>query len=229
VNSTGASISDPDFAFNRQGARSPAKIHFTWIARATNGATGYTTQQEAVLTKGRAKLLKSKVLYQGKVFSLRRDTVIEPGGVRADRDIVVHPGSVVVLPIFQDGRVLLIRQYRHTVGDFLWELVAGRKEPQETPVVAARRELLEETGYTARRLRKLLHIIPTPGFVNEWMWIFAAEGLAEGAAQPEEDEKIVPRAFTLKQVDAMILSGRLRDAKSIAGLLYYMRYDKRFR
>jgi ADP-ribose pyrophosphatase len=181
------------------------------------------------LAKGRAKLLKSKVLYKGKVFSLRRDTVIEPGGVRADRDIVVHPGSVVVLPIFQDGRVLLIRQYRHTVGDFLWELVAGRKEPQETPAVAARRELLEETGYTARRLRKLLHIIPTPGFVDEWLWIFAAQGLAEGAAHPEEDEKIIPRAFTLKQVDAMIRSGRLRDAKSIAGLLYYMRYVKRFR
>jgi len=181
------------------------------------------------LTKERAKLLKSKVLYKGKVFSLRRDTVIEPGGVRADRDIVVHPGSVVVLPILRDGRVLLIRQYRHAAGDFLWELVAGRKEPHETPAIAARRELLEETGYTARRLRKLVHIIPTPGFVKEWMWIFSAEGLAVGAAQPEEDEKIFPRAFTLKQVDAMIRSGRLRDAKSIAGLLYYMRYIKRFR
>jgi ADP-ribose pyrophosphatase len=184
---------------------------------------------EAVLPKGRAKLLKSKVLYTGKVFRLQRDTVIEPGGVRADRDIIVHPGSVVVLPIFQDGRVLLIRQYRHTVREFLWELVAGRKEPDETPAVAARRELLEETGYTARRLRRLLLIIPTPGFVNEWMWIFAAEGLVEGAAQPEEDEMITPRIFTLKQVDAMIQSGRLRDAKSIAGLLYYMHYIKRSR
>ena len=181
------------------------------------------------MAKRRVRLLKSKVLYEGKVFSVRRDTLIEPGGVRADRDIVVHPGSVVVLPIFQDGRVLLIRQYRRAAGGFLWELVAGRKEPHETPAVAARRELLEETGYTARRLRKLLHIIPTPGFVREWMWIFAAEGLTEGAAQPEEDEKITPRAFTLKQVDTMIRSGRLRDAKSIAGLLYYMRYIRRFR
>jgi len=179
------------------------------------------------LAKARAKILKSKVLYTGKVFRLQRDTVIEPGGVRADRDIIVHPGSVVVLPIFNDGSVLLIRQYRHTVGDFLWELVAGRKEPHESPAAAARRELLEETGYTTRRLLKLLHIIPTPGFVQEWMWIFAAEGLAEGTAQPEEDEKITPRTFTLKQVDAMIRNGRLRDAKSIAGLLYYMRYGAR--
>jgi ADP-ribose pyrophosphatase len=184
---------------------------------------------EADLATARAKLLKSKVLYRGKVFSLQRDTVIEPGGVRADRAIIVHPGSVVVLPIFSDGRVLLIRQYRHSVGEFLWELVAGRKEPGETPAAGARRELLEETGYSAKRLRKMLHVIPTPGFVNEWMWIFAADGLIKGTAQPEEDEKITPRIFTLKQVDAMIQRGTLRDAKSISGLLYYMRYIRRLR
>src|SRR5882724_12391598 len=133
------------------------------------------TQLEADLAKARAKILKSKVLYTGKVFRLQRDTVIEPGGVHALRDIIVHPGSVVVMPVFKDGRVLLIRQYRHSVGEFLWELVAGRKEPNETPAVAARRELLEETGYSAKRIRKLLRVIPTPGFVKEWMWIYAAE------------------------------------------------------
>jgi len=179
-----------------------------------------------ILKKGRAKLLKSKILYQGKIFRLQRDTVIEPGGVRADRDVIVHPGSVVVLPIFEDGSVLLIRQYRHSVGEFLWELVAGRKEPDETPAAAARRELIEETGYRAKRLRQLMRVIPTPGFVNEWMWIFAAEGLQQGDAQPEEDEKITTRIFTLKQVDSMIEKGTLHDAKSIFGLLYYMRYRK---
>ena len=173
--------------------------------------------------------MKSKVLYQGKVFRLQRDTVIEPGGVRADRDIIVHPGSVVVLPIFEDGRVLLIRQYRHSVGEFLWELVAGRKEPDETPVAAARRELIEETGYRAKHLREMMCVIPTPGFVNEWMWIFAAEGLQQGEAQPEEDEKITAKLFTLKQVDSMIEKGALHDAKSICGLLYYMRYRKKNR
>jgi ADP-ribose pyrophosphatase len=177
----------------------------------------------------RAKVLKSEILYQGKVFRLQRDTVIEPGGVEAERDIIVHPGSVVVLPVFKDGRVLLIRQYRHSVGEFLWELVAGRKEPQESPIAGARRELLEETGYTAKRLRKLLRVVPTPGFANEWMWIFAAEGLTAGTAQPEEDEKITARIFTLKQVEKMIQRGTLRDAKSICGLLYYMRFLKRRR
>ena len=231
MSSTAASISDRAFRVQPAGAAC-SLLRFTshGLPRATLGAIGYSTQPEAVLAKGRAKLLKSKVLYKGKVFSLRRDTVIEPGGVRADRDIVVHPGSVVVLPIFQDGRVLLIRQYRHTVGDFLWELVAGRKEPHETPAVAARRELLEETGYTARRLRKLLHIIPTPGFVNEWMWIFAAEGLAAGrraAGRGRENHSANIHVETSRRDDPR--AGRLRDAKSIAGLLYYMRYVKRFR
>ena len=181
------------------------------------------------MAKGSAKLIHSEVLYQGKVFRLQRDTVVEPGGVKVVRDIIIHPGSVVVLPIFEDGRVLLIRQYRHSIGEFLWELVAGRKEPNETPAAAARRELHEETGYAAKRLRKLVRVIPTPGFVNEWMWIFAAEKLAAGPAQPEEDEKITPRIFTLKQVDSMIERGTIHDAKSIVGLMYYMRYVKKFR
>ena len=176
---------------------------------------------------GTAKILRSRIIYNGPVFGIRRDELIEPGGVRTTREMITHSGSVVVLPLLPDGRILLIRQYRHAARQFLWELVAGRKEPDETPGAAARRELLEETGYTARRLRKMLHIIPTPGFVKEWMWIFAAEGLVAGTAQPEEDEKITPRIFTLKQADAMIRSGRLRDAKSIAGLLYYMRYVAR--
>ena len=181
---------------------------------------------EADLPNQTAKVISSEILYQGKVFRLQRDTVIEPGGVRAERDIVVHPGSVVVLPIFQDGRILLIRQYRHSVGEFLWELVAGRKEPHESPLAGARRELIEETGYTAKRFRKLMRVVPTPGFVSEWMWIFAADGLTEGKAQPEDDERITPRIFTLKQVEKMIARGTLRDAKSICGILYYMRFHK---
>jgi ADP-ribose pyrophosphatase len=177
----------------------------------------------------RARILNTTKMFQGPVFDVVRESVFEPGGIRATRDIVVHSGSVVVLPVFASARVLLIRQYRHAVGDFLWELVAGRKEPDESPTAAARRELLEETGYTARRLRKLLDVFPTPGFVSERMWVFAAEGLTEGPAQPEEDERIVRRVFTLRQVDAMIRRGKLRDAKSVAGLLYYIRYIQHLR
>jgi ADP-ribose pyrophosphatase len=182
---------------------------------------------EGLVAKASAKVLNSQMLYRGRVFSLRRDIVIEPGGVRAKRDIVVHPGSVVILPIFKNGSILLIRQYRHSVGEFLWELVAGRKEPGETPLAAAKRELAEETGYAAKRYRKLMRVVPTPGFVTEWMWIFAAEGLTLGAARPEDDEKITPRIFTLPQALKMIERGALRDAKSICGLLYYAHFVRR--
>ena len=149
----------------------------------------------------KAKVLDTKIIYSGKVFSVRQDRVIEPGGVEVTRDIVVHRGSVVVLPVFPDGDILLIRQYRHAAGDFLWELVAGRVEEGESRAASARRELLEETGYTARSVKQILEIIPSPGFCTEHMWIFAATGLREGMAQPEEDERITARKFSLAALE----------------------------
>ena len=179
------------------------------------------------MPKQRGQTLSSRVVFTGKVFSVRHDQVSEPGGVLAERDIVVHPGSVVVMPVFPDGKILLIRQWRHTAQDFLWELVAGRVDAGESPVEAAHRELAEETGYAARRLKKLLEIFPSPGFVDEIMWIFAASGLTLGAARPEEDERIEARRFSLREAERMIRSGKLRDAKSIAGILYYARFALR--
>jgi ADP-ribose pyrophosphatase len=170
------------------------------------------------------KVLSSRILHRGPVFGVRRDRVVEPGGVPVTREVVTHPGSVVVLPVFADGRLLLIRQYRHAVGQFLWELVAGRVEPGEGPLSAARRELLEETGYTARRFRKLLDLFPTPGFVSENMVLYAAEGLRPGPARPEADEVITSRAFSTARLERMMRQGALRDAKSIAAILYYTRF-----
>jgi len=167
------------------------------------------------------KIQKRRWIYRGRFFSVWQDRVLEPGGVRAVRDVVLHAGSVVLLPFFPDGRILLVRQYRHSVGQFLWELVAGHIEHGEAPLAAARRELAEETGYTARRFRKLLDVFPTPGFFSEHMVIFSCEGLTPGAARPEEDEKIRTRRFRPAQLEAMMRSGRLRDAKSIAGLLFF--------
>lgn len=168
-----------------------------------------------------AKVLNSELVFKGRVFSVRREAVIEPGGVKATREIVAHPGSVVVLPVFPDGRILMIRQYRHSVRQFLWELVAGSKDPGESFEVGARRELLEETGYRARRMRKLLDVFPTPGFVSENMVIFLAEGLQLGKSQPESDEKIEVRIFGLREIEEWIRAGKIRDAKSVAGILYY--------
>jgi ADP-ribose pyrophosphatase len=173
------------------------------------------------------KVLSKKVKYEGPVFGVRRDYVIEPNGVKAMRDMVTHPGSVVVLPVFANGRILLIRQFRYVTGMFLWELVAGRKDPGETFLRAAHRELAEETGYTAKRMRKLMDVFPTPGFVTERMVIFLAAGLKEGKARPEEDEKIEQRVFRLSQAEQWIRAGKIRDAKSIAGILYYARFVAR--
>lgn len=166
-------------------------------------------------------------MYKGRVFGVRRDHIIEPTGIEAMRDVVTHPGSVVVLPVFSDGRVLLIRQFRYATGMFLWELVAGRKDAGETFLRAAHRELGEETGYTASRMRKLMDVFPTPGFVTERMVIFLASGLAEGKARPEEDEKIEQRKFRLDEAEKWIRAGKIRDAKSVAGILYYARFIAR--
>jgi len=174
----------------------------------------------------RARVLSSKTIYSGRVFGVRQDQVLEPGGVRATRDVVTHNGSVVVLPVFADGRILLIRQYRHAVGTFLWELVAGRVEPGESPLRAARRELLEETGCTARRFQRLMKVFPTPGFVSEWMVVYLATGLQQGAARPEADERIVSRRFSLRRAEQMIRRGTLCDAKSIAAILFYTSFIK---
>ena len=179
----------------------------------------------------KAKVLSSRTIYKGPIFGIRSDEVIEPSGVRTTREVITHPGSVVVLPVLPDRRILLIRQYRHAARQYLWELVAGRMEPGERPREAALRELIEETGYRAKRFRVFLDIFPTPGFLEERMFILLAEGLTAGEAEPEEDEKIISRAYNYKQLEGMIHSGKLRDAKSIAGILFYLRFlsgGKRF-
>lgn len=171
-------------------------------------------------------MLSSEVMFRGRVFEVRRDRVAEPSGIEATREIVVHPGSVVVLPVFADGRILLIRQYRHAAGQHLWELVAGHKEPNETGVEGARRELQEETGYQARRIRKLLDVYPSPGLLGEHMEIFLAEELTKGKSRPEDDEKITQRIFRLREIERWIRSGKIRDAKSVAGILYYAKFAR---
>ena len=176
------------------------------------------------MAKGTAEILSSEMIYQGRVFGLRRDEVLEPSGLRTTREVITHPGSVVVLPVLPDGRIVMVRQYRHATRQYLWELVAGRKEPEETPKQGAARELLEETGYRAKRFKVFLDVFPTPGFLEERMYILLAEGLTAGKAQPEEDEKIEVRAYRVNELKKMIKSGRLKDAKSIAGILYYLTF-----
>lgn len=176
------------------------------------------------MARPKVKVLKSKIVFRGKVFGVRRDEVVEPGGLRATREVIAHPGSVVVLPVFEDGRILMIRQYRYATRQYLWELVAGRIDEGESVKEAAARELKEETGYTAKRFTEFLDVFPTPGFLEERMHILSAEGLKAGEAEPEADEKIISHAYSANELKRMTKQGKLRDGKSIAGILYYLTF-----
>jgi len=178
----------------------------------------------AKVKAGKAKVVRSKLVYDGPVFGIRRDELIEPGGVRTKREMITHSGSVVVMPILDDGRIVLIRQYRHAARQYLWELVAGRIDEGESPRKGAARELIEETGYRARKFRIFLDFFPSPGFLEERMFILLAKDLRLGEANPEEDEKIVTRAFERQELEQMIQKRVIRDGKTICGLLYYFRY-----
>ena len=171
----------------------------------------------------KVRVLSSKTVFRGPVFSVTLDEVVEPSGVRARRDTVRHQGSVVVLVVDDSQRVprvLLLRQYRYPADASLWELPAGRIDRGETPLAGARRELIEETGFRARRWKRLFTYYSSPGFLDETMAIYEATGLTPGQAQPEDDEVIAKRFFPLPQAIGMIASGRIRDGKTIAGLLW---------
>lgn len=173
--------------------------------------------------RSKARLVSSRTVYRGPVFWVTTDQVEEPGGVRVRRDVIRHSGSVVVLAVDDSGatpRVLLERQYRHAATDYLWELPAGRIDPGEQELTAARRELLEETGYTAAHWRRILKFYASPGFVAETMSVFLATGLRTGEAQPEEDEVIYKRMVPLPAAVRMVIRGTIRDAKTIASVLW---------
>jgi ADP-ribose pyrophosphatase len=176
------------------------------------------------MSKGEGKILRSEMVYEGRVFGVRRDFVREPGGVRASREVITHPGSVVVMPVTEGRRIVMIRQYRHAARQYLWELVAGRIDEGETVKEAGARELLEETGYRAKRLTEFLDVFPSPGFLEERMHLLLAEGLTAGKAEPEEDEKIISRVYGVAELKRMMKTRRIKDGKTIAGILYYLTF-----
>ncbi|HZC24371.1 MAG TPA: NUDIX hydrolase, partial [Candidatus Binatia bacterium] len=158
--------------------------------------------------QSKERLVSSRTVYQGPVFSVSTDHIIEPGGIKVRRDVIHHSGSIVILAVDDSGavpRVLLERQYRHAAKDYLWELPAGRIDPGEQELQAAKRELIEETGYRAARWRRILKFYASPGFVAETMAVYLAAGLTLGEAEPEADEIIHKRMLPLPTVVSMIL------------------------
>ena len=185
-------------------------------------------QPAAKPSKTKATVLKSKVSFQGKVFSVVTDKVTEPGGVTSTRDVIRHNGSVVILAVDAsenpaDPSILLERQYRYAAGQFLLELPAGRIEPGEAPLAAAKRELIEETGFRARRWSRLVRYYASPGFLSETMQVFLAEDIRPGIAQPEEDEKISLLPVPLSELLDQIHAGKILDGKTILSVLLFAR------
>jgi len=176
----------------------------------------------------KAELLSSETVFEGPLFRVLRDRLVEPGGNLATRDIVRHNGSVVVLAIDsakskRDPWVVVERQYRHAANRFLWELPAGKLEPGEDPLLGAQRELAEETGYRAKKWKPLVEYYASPGFLGESMKVFVAEGLIAGDTNPDDDEQIAFRLVKLAELVKLIEKGAILDGKTLSAVLLYAR------
>jgi ADP-ribose pyrophosphatase len=174
------------------------------------------------------KLLSSEVVYQGSLFRVLHDKLIEPGGKKSERDVIRHNGSVVILAVDKskskkDPWIVMERQYRHAAQQFLWELPAGKLDAGEEPLNGAQRELEEETGYRAKKWKPLVEYYGSPGFLGESMKVFLAEELMAGDAHPEEDEEIEFRLVKLSEIVKMIEKGAIKDGKTLCSVLLYAR------
>ncbi|HVU48656.1 MAG TPA: NUDIX hydrolase [Terracidiphilus sp.] len=176
----------------------------------------------------RAQILSSEVVYTGPLFRVLHDKLIEPDGHQNERDVIRHNGSVVILAIDNSKSrknpwIVIERQYRHAANQYLWELPAGKLDPGEDALTGAKRELAEETGYSAKKWKPLVEYYASPGFLGESMKVFVAEGLQAGDAHPEDDEKIEFRLVKLSDVIRMIEKGAILDGKTLTSVLLYAR------
>jgi ADP-ribose pyrophosphatase len=170
------------------------------------------------------KLISSKEVYKCGLFSVTEDQATDGKGYEIRRSIVRHVGSAVMMAVDEKKRILLVRQYRLPAGMKMWELPAGRLDPGENPLKAAKRELIEETGNRARKWRKLASYYGSPGYVSEKMTIFLATELTQGEPHPMDDERIECRWFTSAEIDRMLESGKIIDGKTMIGYLLWKRF-----
>lgn len=177
--------------------------------------------------ENKVEVMSSKLSYEGPLFRVYTDTIVE-NGREINRDVVRHNGSVVILAVDdtkskRDPTIVMERQYRHAAKQYLLEVPAGKMEEGEQALAAAKRELLEETGFKAKRWRKLIRYFASPGFLGEWMQVFIAQGLVTGDAQPEYDEQIEIEMIPLSGLLAMIEQGRIYDGKTLISVMLYAR------
>jgi ADP-ribose pyrophosphatase len=157
-------------------------------------------------------------LHQGRVFKLVNENYTLDNGVTADMDFIQHPGAVAVVPMLNQEDVILIKQYRHAVREFIWEIPAGTIDSQESPMGCARRELIEETGYSAGEWHQLGGITPLPGYSDERIHIFLASDLKTAEQNLDKDEMLSVHRLQFKAAVQMILTGDIQDGKTISGL-----------
>jgi ADP-ribose pyrophosphatase len=164
------------------------------------------------------RITSSREVYTCRLFSVTEDEAVDPKtNFKIKRSVIRHNGSAVMMAVDEKKQILLVRQYRLPAGKYLWELPAGKVDEGETPLQAARRELIEETGYRARKWEKLVTFFPSPGYVAERMTIYCATQLIAGTATPMDDERIETRWYPRKELAAMIRGGKIEDAKTIIG------------
>lgn len=195
------------------------------IGRSGRGSKPKKTARRTKAEHPRTERISSKLIYKGPVFSVYSDRVRE-GHYTGQRDVIRHPGSIVILAVDEPSsapRILLCRQYRHAAGKYMWELPAGRIDRGEKSLAAAKRELLEETGYSARRWQRAFRFYSSPGFLDETMDIYLARDLRPGAAHPEEDEQIAIRFVTLREALRRVMSNQIDDAKTMTAVLWLER------
>jgi len=172
------------------------------------------------------KVLDHKVIHRGKVFNTIVDEIEYDSGNKSSRQIAEHPGGAVVLPLLDDGRIIFVHQYRYPLKEYLYELPAGKLEPNESPEVCAKRELEEETGYEAGRLEKLIAIFTSPGFSDEKLHIYLARNLRAGKQKLEEGELgLTLKYIPVKEAFHMVKTNEIVDAKSIVGLFFLSQMD----
>ena len=166
----------------------------------------------------KAQVNTRSLVKKGRVFEIFTENVTLPNGVNLDMDIIHHPGAAAIVPVLDDGTVLLLKQYRHAVGGYIWEVPAGTIDPGEDEITCAKREIIEETGYAAKEMEKLGVITPLPAYSDERIHIFLATGLTPAGQNLDDDELLTVHPQKVSKALSMIANGEITDAKTISSL-----------